>query len=69
MLSDQENNGLALIFLIDKRGRELQLGGCAIIVSVPWRSRRADQWRLGRSWRRKAQLRSTSRKRPTTNHS
>ena len=35
MLSDQENNGLALIFLIDKRGRELQLGGCAIIVSDP----------------------------------
>ena len=31
MLSDQENNGLALIFLIDKRGRELELGGRAIV--------------------------------------
>jgi len=31
LVADQENNGLALVFLIDKRRRELQLGGRAIV--------------------------------------
>jgi hypothetical protein len=31
LVADQENNRLALIFLIEKRGCELQLGGRAIV--------------------------------------
>ena len=31
LVADQENNGLAVIFLIDKGDRELQLGGRAIV--------------------------------------
>ena len=31
LVGDQKNNGLALIFLIDERGRELQLGGGAVV--------------------------------------
>ncbi len=49
LIADHENNGLALIFLIDKCGCELQLGDRAIAgersLGGP---RRADHWRLGR---------------------